>query len=46
MSTTPASTPGTAPERRALIALAWLWVGVPFAYGLYELALKAVKLFS
>ncbi|QPP05013.1 hypothetical protein G4Z16_04300 [Streptomyces bathyalis] len=30
----------------ALFAFAWLWVGVPMAYGLYELILKAVQLFT
>ncbi|MDX6314921.1 MAG: hypothetical protein QOF84_7128 [Streptomyces sp.] len=33
-------------DRRPLIVLAWLWVGLPFAYGLYELGLKVAKLFS
>ncbi|MGI5467883.1 MFS transporter small subunit [Streptomyces sp. CA-132043] len=33
-------------RRRALLALAWLWVGLPFAYGLYELALKMTQLFT
>ncbi len=28
------------------IALAWLWVAVPFAYGVYELLIKASKLFE
>ncbi|WP_432757829.1 MFS transporter small subunit [Saccharopolyspora erythraea] len=27
-------------NRTALTALAWLWVGLPFAYGLYELLRK------
>ncbi|NIB31389.1 hypothetical protein HBB16_05915 [Pseudonocardia sp. MCCB 268] len=26
--------------------LAWLWVGVPFAYGLYQLVLKIPALFG
>jgi hypothetical protein len=26
--------------------VSWLWVGVPFAYGLYELVLKIPKLFA
>ncbi|MEU4376432.1 MFS transporter small subunit [Pseudonocardia alni] len=26
--------------------LAWVWVGVPFAYGLYELVLKIPALFG
>ncbi|MEV5436830.1 hypothetical protein AB0K80_12470 [Streptomyces sp. NPDC052682] len=34
------------PSRRGLIALAWLWVGVPLAYGLYELVQKATRLFT
>ncbi|MER6673237.1 hypothetical protein [Streptomyces sp. NPDC000983] len=34
------------PDRRGLIALAWLWVGTPLAYGLYELVRKATKLFT
>jgi hypothetical protein len=29
-----------------LSVLAWLWVGVPMAYGLYELAHKAAQLFT
>jgi hypothetical protein len=28
------------------IALAWLWVSIPFAYGLYELLLKVKQLFE
>ncbi|WP_438272786.1 MFS transporter small subunit [Streptomyces sclerotialus] len=33
-------------RRRALLAFVWLWVGLPFAYGLYELALKMKQLFT
>lgn len=44
MNATPA--PERAPDRRALVVVAWLWVGVPFAYGLYELGLKVAKLFA
>jgi hypothetical protein len=33
-------------NHRVLAVFAWLWVGVPFAYGLCELALKAAKLFA
>ncbi|MBY6366440.1 MFS transporter small subunit [Rhodococcoides corynebacterioides] len=29
-----------------VIVLSWLWVGVPFAWGLYELILKAKNLFG
>jgi hypothetical protein len=28
------------------IALAWLWVGIPFAYGFYELLIKVTQLFE
>ena len=34
------------PDRRWLITLAWVWVGVPLAYGLYELVRKATQLFT
>ncbi|CAM5357807.1 MFS transporter small subunit [Streptomyces coeruleorubidus] len=34
------------PDRRGLIAFAWVWVGVPLAYGLYELVRKATQLFT
>ena len=30
---------------RAYIALAWLWVSLPFAYGVYELMNKVRQLF-
>ena len=30
----------------AYIALAWLWVGIPFAYGVYELLIKVTQLFE
>lgn len=30
---------------RLLLVLVWLWVGVPFAYGVYELITTASKLF-
>lgn len=33
-------------RRTPLLALVWLWVGLPFAYGLYELALKLRQLFT
>ncbi|MFE7814775.1 hypothetical protein [Streptomyces sp. NBRC 110035] len=39
--------PATAgPGRRGLTFFAWLWVGVPLAYGLYELVRKATQLFT
>ncbi|MFC9113731.1 MULTISPECIES: MFS transporter small subunit [Streptomyces] len=34
------------PDRRALIAFSWFWVGLPLAYGLYELVRKATQLFT
>ncbi|MFD5814449.1 hypothetical protein [Streptomyces sp. NPDC127038] len=34
------------PTRRALTVLAWLWVGAPLCYGVYELVQKAAQLFS
>ncbi|WP_168211408.1 MFS transporter small subunit [Actinosynnema sp. ALI-1.44] len=33
-------------DRRPLITIAWLWVGLPFAYGVYELVLKVTQLFK
>ncbi|QHY99320.1 hypothetical protein SSPS47_29870 [Streptomyces sp. S4.7] len=47
MTTAPESgnaVPGS--RRTALIVFAWLWVGVPLAYGLYELVRKATQLFT
>ncbi|MFD4570992.1 hypothetical protein ACFWNK_07310 [Streptomyces sp. NPDC058417] len=32
--------------RRPLIVFAWLWVGLPLGYGLYELVQKATRLFT
>ena len=29
-----------------VIAVAWLWVTVPFAYGVWQLLIKLVNLFS
>jgi hypothetical protein len=29
-----------------LVVLAWLWVAVPFGYGLYQLLVKIPALFS
>ncbi|MFF3749032.1 hypothetical protein ACFYYH_01005 [Streptomyces sp. NPDC002018] len=45
-STTPESGPAGAPRRSGLIVFAWLWVGLPLAYGVYELVLKAKQLFT
>lgn len=36
----------TAGRRPALLTLAWLWVGLPFAWGVYELILKVIQLFG
>jgi len=53
MTTGGSSTPeGGAPavaagnSRVPLSVLAWLWVGLPMTYGLYELAHKAAQLFT
>jgi hypothetical protein len=35
-----------AQRRTALLVLVWLWVGVPFCYGLVELIIKVSKLFG
>jgi len=31
---------------KIFIALAWLWVALPFGYGVYQLLLKVSQLFS
>ncbi|SNS26910.1 MFS transporter small subunit [Rhodococcoides kyotonense] len=33
-------------RQRTIMIGAWIWVAVPFAYGLYELMLKAKNLFG
>ncbi|WP_369194978.1 MFS transporter small subunit [Streptomyces djakartensis] len=43
-SDTGQSTPS--PGGRWLVAFAWVWVGVPLVYGLYELVRKATQLFT
>jgi hypothetical protein len=40
------SEPSTKPNRVPLIVLAWGWVVLPFAYGVYQLFLKLVQLFG
>lgn len=46
-SSSPPDTAGDSPpDRRALIAFAWLWVGAPLVYGVYELVQKATQLFT
>lgn len=47
--TAPTPAPTAAPAERGrlpLMAVAWLWVGAPFAYGVYELAMKLKQLFT
>ncbi|CAM5558767.1 MULTISPECIES: MFS transporter small subunit [Streptomyces] len=44
--TTPADIPAAPPRRRALTVLAWLWVGLPLGWALYELGIKAAQLFT
>lgn len=46
MSTAAETGPGWSPLQWVGAVLAWLWVGVPFAYGLYELFLKIPALFG
>ena len=49
-STGPSSDAGrdesAGPPPAFVMAIVWLWVLVPFAYGVYELILKLQKLFS
>ncbi|SDJ52109.1 MFS transporter small subunit [Streptomyces indicus] len=45
-SSSPPEPGAGAPDRRALIAFAWLWVLIPLGYGLYELVRKATQLFT
>jgi len=33
-------------NRSALMVIAWLWVGLPFVYGLYQLIVKVTQLFQ
>lgn len=40
------SSDSSPPSRRGLIAFAWVWVGVPLGYGVYELVQKATQLFT
>lgn len=43
---TPGSQPARAAIPRPLIVLAWLWVVIPFGYGLWQLLLKIPALFG
>jgi hypothetical protein len=36
----------TSPRVKALGIVSWLWVGVPFTYGVYELVVKIPALFA
>ncbi|WP_170837817.1 MFS transporter small subunit [Streptomyces sp. TP-A0874] len=38
--------PAAAPDRRLLMTVTWLWVGLPFCYGVYELILKLKLMFT
>jgi hypothetical protein len=40
------SEPTQVQNRTFLLVVAWLWVGLPFAYGVYQLFLKVVQLFG
>jgi hypothetical protein len=33
-------------RRGGVLVFAWAWVGLPFAYGVYELVLKVTQLFT
>jgi len=33
-------------NRSVVMIIAWLWVGLPFAYGVYQLILKVIQLFG
>jgi hypothetical protein len=43
---TGATTTGTRPVSPVLAVLAWIWVLVPFGYGLYQLVIKIPALFG
>jgi hypothetical protein len=38
--------PSPSPIRIVVTAVAWLWVLVPFLYGVWQLLIKVVPLFS
>lgn len=46
MSTHEQAATGWGPLQWIGAVLAWIWVGVPFGYGLYELFLKIPALFG
>ena len=39
-------TESRSPGRAGLIVIAWLWVLIPFAWGIWELLIKIVPLFA
>ncbi|MGW3245341.1 MFS transporter small subunit [Streptomyces sp. NPDC001070] len=45
-SPAPTAAASTGHGRTPLMVVAWLWVGAPFAYGVYELGLKLKQLFT
>ena len=46
MTNASAAAPTVRSVRPGLIALAWLWAIVPFAYGVWQLLAKVTQLFS
>ena len=38
--------PAQTPARTVITVVAWLWVLVPFLYGVWQLLIKVVPLFS
>jgi hypothetical protein len=40
------STPPTTPLPPVLATVAWLWILVPFVYGVWQLLIKVVPLFG
>lgn len=46
MEHTSSNTPDTAPSSGAALAVAWLFVGIPLAWGVTQTFLKALALFK
>jgi len=46
MTTASAPSASTTQTARSRLVMAWLLVGIPLAYGVYETLLKASKLFT
>jgi len=36
----------SSPSNKVLGVLSWLWIGMPFTYGVYELVVKIPALFA